>query len=175
MFLVDTALAASDWQGVNDEVKAILEKFDAEIVSMKKWDERRLAYDIKSTSRGTYILVFFRVEGPKITEIERACKLSEKVIRVLILSDDNFDEDNVNKDTPATAAEKRVAKALEAAEAAEAAKAAEAESDDKDASDIEDAPAEVDVVAETKEPEPQAEVSDEEPASQESVEVEKQQ
>ncbi len=120
MFLVDSALAASDWQGVNEAIKAILDRVGAEVVSMKKWDERKLAYDIKTTTRGTYILVFFRVEGPRIAEIERMAKLSEQIIRVMILCEENFDVETVNDDTPAVAAEKRAARAAEKAEQAEA-------------------------------------------------------
>ena len=55
MFLVDSALAASDWQGVNDTISSILTKVGAEIVSINKWDDRRLAYDIRGKSRGAYI------------------------------------------------------------------------------------------------------------------------
>ena len=40
MFLVDSALAASDWDGVNDAVKTVLDRSEAEVVSLKKWDER---------------------------------------------------------------------------------------------------------------------------------------
>jgi small subunit ribosomal protein S6 len=101
MFLIDSALAASNWEDVNDTIKSILEKSGAEIISMKKWDERRLAYPIKGKHRGTYILVFFRVEGPKISEIERAVRLNDNITRVLILAVENPDEDYVNKEVPA--------------------------------------------------------------------------
>ena len=106
MFLVDSALAASDFDGVNNTIRSILERFGAEIVSMKKWDERRLEYDIKGKSRGTYILVFFRVDGTKIGEIERAVQLSEQLLRVLILNAESMGEEQLDKDTPATAAER---------------------------------------------------------------------
>jgi small subunit ribosomal protein S6 len=86
MFLVDSALAASDWQGVNDSVRSILEKVGAEIVSINKWDERKLAYNIGGKSRGTYLLAYFRVDGSRISEIERSVQLSEDIMRVLILS-----------------------------------------------------------------------------------------
>ena len=101
MFLVDSALAASDWQGINDTIRAILEKAGAEIVSANKWDERRLAYGIKGKSRGTYILVYFRVDGTRITEIERSVQLSEDVMRALILCVEDLDEQYITKETPA--------------------------------------------------------------------------
>ncbi len=105
MFLVDSALAASDWRGVNDAVKGILDKVGANIISLEKWDERRLAYDINGTSRGTYLRAVFNVEGPKVAEIERAVALSEQIMRVLVLNVEGIDEEALNKARPSTAPE----------------------------------------------------------------------
>jgi small subunit ribosomal protein S6 len=107
MFLINPAEAASDWEGVNKTIKAILEKADAEIVSMRKWDERKLAYNIKGQSRGTYILCYFKAEGDKIREIERDVQLSERIMRVLILNAEQQTKEDIEKDTPATLAERQ--------------------------------------------------------------------
>ncbi len=112
MFLVDSAKAASDWDGVNAAINKILEKAEAEIVSMRKWDDRRLAYDIKRTGRGTYLLCYFKADGRKIQEIEKSVQLSEKIIRVLILSTEQMTKDDIEKDTPVTKAEKEKEKAV---------------------------------------------------------------
>jgi len=84
MFLVDSA-AEADWDKINAIIKKILEKAGAEIVSMEKWDERRLAYEIGGKNRGTYILCYFHADGQKIRQIERDAQLSESIMRVLIL------------------------------------------------------------------------------------------
>ncbi len=84
MFLVDSA-AEADWDKINAIIKKILEKAGAEIVSMEKWDERRLAYEIGGKNRGTYILCYFNADGQKIRQIERDAQLSESIMRVLIL------------------------------------------------------------------------------------------
>jgi small subunit ribosomal protein S6 len=97
MFLVDSALAASDWQGINDTIRTILERAGAEIVSIDKWDERKLAYDIKGKSRGTYILTYFRVDGTKVAQIERAAQISEDIMRLLILGVEDIGEQYVTK------------------------------------------------------------------------------
>ncbi len=121
MFLVDSADAGSDWDGINAAIKKILEKAGAEIVSMRKWDDRKLAYDIRGTSRGTYILCYFKADGRKIQRIEKAVQLSEKIIRVLILGTEQMSQEDIEKDTPATKSEKEKQKAItEQAEKAEA-------------------------------------------------------
>ena len=120
MFLIDSADAGSDWDGINAAIKRTLERAEAEIVSIRKWDDRRLAYDIKGTSRGTYILCYFKVDGRKIQAIEKAVQLSEKIIRVLILSTEQMSQEDIEKDTPATKSEKDKQKAItERAEKAE--------------------------------------------------------
>jgi len=86
MFLVDSAEATSDWEGVNAAIQKMLEKAGVEIVSMRKWDDRRLAYDINGKEKGTYVLCYFKAEGNKIRGIERDVQLSERIMRVLILS-----------------------------------------------------------------------------------------
>jgi small subunit ribosomal protein S6 len=105
MFLVDSGKAASDWDGVNAAINKILDRAEAEIVSMRKWDDRRLAYDIKRTSRGTYMLCYFKAEGQKIQGIEKDVQLSENVIRVLILSTEQMTQEDIERETPATKAE----------------------------------------------------------------------
>ena len=107
MFLIDSTLAGSDWDGVNNTIKTILEKAEAEIVSIRKWDDRRLAYEIKGKGRGTYILCYFKAGGEKIKDIEKAVQLSEQIIRVLILSAERITAEDIEKETPATEAEKK--------------------------------------------------------------------
>jgi small subunit ribosomal protein S6 len=110
MFLIDSALAGSDWDGVNNTIKTILEKAGAEIVTMKKWDDRKLAYEIKGKGRGTYILCYFRADGGKIKDIENTVKLSEQIMRVLILNAEKMTAEDMEKDTPAARVEKEARK-----------------------------------------------------------------
>ncbi len=86
MFLVDSALAASDWDGVLATIKNILAKAQAEIVSLKKWSDRRLAYEINHKNKGVYVLCYFKADGGRIREIERSIRLTESIMRALILN-----------------------------------------------------------------------------------------
>jgi small subunit ribosomal protein S6 len=106
MFLIDSAQAAADWDGIISVITKILERAKAEIVSIRKWDDRKLAYDIKGKSRGLYIICYFRVDGGKIQDIEKNVQLSEKIIRVLILNAEHMTPEDIEKDTPAIKAEK---------------------------------------------------------------------
>lgn len=107
MFLVDSAEAASDWQGIISLIETILKRASVEIVSIRKWDECKLAYEIKGKSRGTYILCYFRAEGGKIHQIERDATLSERITRFLILNAEHLTQEDVDKETPSMAAERK--------------------------------------------------------------------
>ena len=106
MFLVDSGDAGSDWDGIVAAITKILERAEVEIVSIRKWDDRKMAYEIKGKSRGTYLLCYFRSDGQQNQEIEKAVQLSEKIIRVLILCVDWMTDEDINKETPAARAEK---------------------------------------------------------------------
>ena len=115
MFLVDVAKASSDWDGVISTITKILERSEAEILSIKKWDDRKLAYDIKGQSRGVYILCYFKVDGTRVHEIEKNLRLSEQVMRLLILNAELMTQEEMERETPAAKAEKEGIKVSEEA------------------------------------------------------------
>lgn len=117
MFLIDTAIAAAEWQDTLDMITAILEKSGCEVVSLRKWDECKLAYPINKKERGSYILCYFRSDSSKITEIERSINLNEKIMRALILKGEHLTPEDVEKDTPAARAAKIEASRMEQAKA----------------------------------------------------------
>ena len=135
LFLVDSGEAASDWDGINKTIGKVLARGDAEVVSIRKWDERRLAYDINRKSRGTYILTYFRGDPSKIAAIERAVQLSEQIMRILIIRTDRMSKENMEKDTPAMVVE-RTETAAESAAASKAAAAKAAAAEAKKAAKI---------------------------------------
>jgi small subunit ribosomal protein S6 len=122
LFLVDSGQAASDWDGIVEMIKRILERGNAEILSVRKWDERRLAYNIDGKERGTYILAYFNAPTAVISGIERDVRLSERIMRAMILRGDDITQADMEKETPAM----RQPVAGEAAETPEAATAVEA-------------------------------------------------
>jgi len=90
MFLVDSGDAAA-WNDLAKHLANILTRSGAEIIGITRWDERKLAYTVARRKRGTYVLGFFVLQkGAAVVEIERDCRLSEKVLRCIILRADHF-------------------------------------------------------------------------------------
>ncbi|MFC1707432.1 30S ribosomal protein S6 [Planctomycetota bacterium] len=90
MFLFDSAVVSRDPQDTEAYLKGLLEKHGAKIHSFEKWDDRKLAYEINKVRRGTYFLVIYQQEPSAIVALRRDCKLSESVLRQLILQDDKM-------------------------------------------------------------------------------------
>ena len=105
MFLVDSALATADWEGTLGVVENILKRADAEVVAIRKWGERKLAYDVDHKSRGTYILSYFKADGRRVAGIEKDVQLSEKIIRVLILGTEKRPPELIERDIAGVPAE----------------------------------------------------------------------
>lgn len=105
MFLFDPAVA-TDWDQVKAELERIMERAEGKIVACGKWDERRLAYEIRGCKRAIYVLVYFEASAEKIVGLERDVHLSESVIRCLVLRADHVTPEQMQENTaPAGKAE----------------------------------------------------------------------
>lgn len=85
MFLLDNAAAVADFDGTAAIVDQILQKAGATIVQKEKWDERKLAYEIRGHKRATYYLVYLRAPTDAPSKIGADAALSEKIVRHLVM------------------------------------------------------------------------------------------
>ncbi|MFI5461025.1 MAG: 30S ribosomal protein S6 [Isosphaerales bacterium] len=85
MFLLDSAKAVAAWEDTVKHVHDILTKHHSEIVASRQWDERRLAYSISGHKKGTYLLTYFRTGGENLKDIVADCRLSDVILRELVL------------------------------------------------------------------------------------------
>ena len=92
MFLVESGVASKDWDSVETHMKGILERSGATILSAGKWDERKLAYEIRGARRGTYWLCYFQAPPDAPEKIRRTAVLSETVLRSMVLVMDRAEE-----------------------------------------------------------------------------------
>jgi small subunit ribosomal protein S6 len=101
LFLVDSALAAAQWDHVMELVQKMLDRCQATVISVRKWDERKLAYNMSGKGRGTYILAYFECLSSAVAQIERDVRLSEEILRVLVVRTERMKREDMDKPTPA--------------------------------------------------------------------------
>lgn len=94
MFVMDSGMAA-DWQLVEGEIKRLTGRAEAELLCCRKWDERRLAYEIGPHKRGCYVLTYLRADPSRIVGLERDVQLSEHILRILVLRADHVSEEEI--------------------------------------------------------------------------------
>ncbi len=85
MFLIDPALHGADPEGVEKTVSGLLEKHGAKIHDFERWDDRKLAYEIKGHRRGVYLLTHFEMPGDNLPELTSDFRITECVLRQLLI------------------------------------------------------------------------------------------
>ena len=107
MFLMDAGSA--DFETAIEPVRTVLTRNGAEVLALKPWDERRLAYEIRGRRRGLYVLTYFKAPPERIADMERDSQLDERILRMLVLRRDHLAAEQIEEDTPALASAKRAA------------------------------------------------------------------
>lgn len=94
MFLA-TQTAAASFGDLIDHINSLFKRADAEVIAMKKWDERRLAYEMDKQKRGVYILAYFKCPTNMVAHLERDVVISDKLMRVLVTSADHLTSEEI--------------------------------------------------------------------------------
>ncbi|HHV96723.1 MAG TPA: 30S ribosomal protein S6 [Clostridiaceae bacterium] len=88
------ALYVLDAQLEEQAIKDLVEKFNnlistsAELKNTEEWGKRKLAYKINKMSEGYYVLTEFSADPTFPQELERIFKITDGVIRYLIVKKD---------------------------------------------------------------------------------------
>lgn len=91
---------ASELENAQNIVRGTVEKHGGKVMVLKKWDERRLAYELEGQKRGLYIICYFTAPGTAVAGIERDVNLSDQVLRVLVTRADHLNQDEMNAVEP---------------------------------------------------------------------------
>lgn len=85
MFIVQPNLDEEGLAALVERVQQAITSNGGEIVKVEDMGRRRLAYPINHHSEGHYILIHTGLERPAMIELERTLKLSEDVLRFLLV------------------------------------------------------------------------------------------
>jgi len=71
--------------GVTEKVSQFITEGGGQITNVDPWGKRRLAYPIQKQREGYYVLMQVQLDPESIVELERKLKLTEEVIRYLLV------------------------------------------------------------------------------------------
>ncbi len=89
LFILDSGIYARDPELCPNKINTAIVEAGGEVAVSRIFEERRLAYPIDGQRKGVYWLIYFRMEGPKVIELERQLKLIEGNVRHMIIKQDN--------------------------------------------------------------------------------------
>mgnify|MGYP000599906785 CR=1 FL=1 len=87
MFIIDPTLEDEKKEATVETVKGIIEA-DGTVGEVDVWGLRKLAYPIQKKNEGYYVVVDFKGNPTLPKELDRRLKISDNVIRHIILSKD---------------------------------------------------------------------------------------
>src|SRR5690606_35048590 len=85
LYIVRPELSEEEQQAVAKKFADIVTQNGGEVVKLDIWGKRRLAYEVKKLREGIYILMQFRAESRVAQEVERVLKITDEVIRQLVV------------------------------------------------------------------------------------------
>lgn len=87
MYIVSPNVEQEALQSVTDKFQGIITNQGGEIAKHDVMGKRRLAYEINKFRDGYFVLVHFNATPEVVTELDRVMKISDEIIRYLIVKD----------------------------------------------------------------------------------------
>ncbi len=85
MYVIDTALEDSARTELINRFNELVVKNGGEVERVDEWGKRRLAYAINYKTEGYYVLMYIKAPADLPRELERNLKISESVLRYLVI------------------------------------------------------------------------------------------
>ena len=71
-FILDNREVKKGWKKVKGQVIDLLRKHGVETLAARRWEDRKLAYEIKKQKRATYMLTYIEVgEKDRLIELNK--------------------------------------------------------------------------------------------------------
>ncbi len=87
-------LSESDSTAILDRFESSVKAHDGEITLKDPWGTRKLAYEIDKQTTGDYYRYRFVADNTLVKEVDRDFRLDDKVLRHLIVIDEEWEERN---------------------------------------------------------------------------------
>jgi small subunit ribosomal protein S6 len=85
LYIVRADLDDDKVQDIIKRINTLIEKAGGSLERTNIWGKRKLAYEVKHQKEGAYVLQDFQIGSDRIPELEAALKISEEVLRHLVV------------------------------------------------------------------------------------------
>jgi len=88
MFIFNANAYAKNPAAAAKAVQDVTETVNGELMASRLWNEQKLAYPINGQRKGVYWLAYVKMESTSVTKFNRACKLTDIMLRHLVVGID---------------------------------------------------------------------------------------
>ncbi len=85
LYIVRADLDDDKVQDAVKRVNTLIERSGGSAERTNVWGKRKLAYEVKHQKEGSYVLQDFQLDAGRVPELEAALKITEEVLRHLIV------------------------------------------------------------------------------------------
>jgi small subunit ribosomal protein S6 len=85
LYIVRPDLEDDKVQDVVKRVNSLISRSGGTAEQTSLWGKRKLAYEVKHQREGSYVLQDFKIDPGRVPELEAALKITEEVLRHLIV------------------------------------------------------------------------------------------
>ena len=83
--VVNANIEDEERNAVVDKCKALIERFGGQITNVDDWGKKRLAYEIKDSAEGYYVLLNVTAEPACVAEVDRVMKINDDLLKHMIV------------------------------------------------------------------------------------------
>jgi small subunit ribosomal protein S6 len=85
IYIINPDVAEDALEAQVNGISQFITSREGAIASVDKWGKRKLAYPLKHYLEGNYVLTKFRISPARLKEIEANLKISEEILRHLLV------------------------------------------------------------------------------------------
>lgn len=120
IIILDPEISAEERTPVFDRISDTIAQGDGFLVLLDDWGARKLAYEIRKKVRGHYTRFDYCGTGAIVDEIERFCRIDDRLMKYLtVMIDENADVEMIKEEIARAESEKNKAEKAEMTDAAE--------------------------------------------------------
>lgn len=85
IYILESNIDPDEADRVATRLKDIIGGRNGKLLKIDNWGKRKLAYEVKHQKEGIYVLQDFKIGPERVPELESALKITEEVLRHLIV------------------------------------------------------------------------------------------
>ncbi|HHY36395.1 MAG TPA: 30S ribosomal protein S6 [Firmicutes bacterium] len=100
MVILNPELSEEETESTLQRLQDIVREGKGEVSNLDKWGKRRLAYEVKKFREGYYAVMNFKAAPAVAAEVERIIKITDNIIRYLLIRDEKAEREEREKREP---------------------------------------------------------------------------